>query len=95
MSRDLGKFSVRTGSNDRLLVQSNSNQNAIINCLLSVVRRDGIFDDRKELILFLSHVERECLEYHKRIKTNQTYLFNNWFVWLKWKYLPGCYLERW
>lgn len=73
MSGDLGKFSVRTRGSDRLLVQSNSNQNAIINCLFSVVRRDEIFDDGKELILVLSHVERECLERHKRMRTNQTY----------------------
>ena len=79
MSRDLGKFSVRTRGSDRLLVQNNSNQNAIINCLFSIVRRDDIFGDGKELILVLSHVERECSERHKRMRTNQTYVFNNWF----------------
>lgn len=41
-SRDLGKFNNRIEGGDKLPVQSNSNQGAVINCLLSVIRKDEI-----------------------------------------------------
>lgn len=86
VSGDLGKFNVRTWGSDRLLVQSDSNQNAIINCLLPVVRRDEILEDGKELIVPCGKGVLGTSQKNE----NQPDLLIQQLVWLN-----GCYVERW